>query len=397
MLGLPIFDNSSRTGALSETPYRGRIFALYAAVAVALVLSIVAFFTVSSRDQSATAVNPSQSAPALTVTSIAPRRSTWSTVLTASGTIAPWQEASISTQIGNYQLIDVLANVGDRVKKGHVLARFDPALLKADEMQLEANYDQAEANRQRAVDLKSNGNISEQAALQITTQAKVASALLASKRLQLRYTEVVAPDDGTISARMATLGAVVPAGQELFRLIRQNRLEWRGELTAIQLARIETGQLILLSLPGGASASASVRQIAPALDSQSRLGVVYADIEPGSPARAGMYASGEIVLGDKPVLAVPAESVVIRDGRDYVLKLDDVGATSNVLLQAVTVGRREGEEIEILSGLSEMDRIVAEGAGFLNHGDVVRIADSPTPGGSAVENSEFGRDARPTP
>src|SRR5690606_25905749 len=120
--------------------------------------------------------------------------------------------------------------------------------------------------------------------------------LLASKRLQLRYTDVIAPDDGVISARRATLGAVCEAGEELFRLIRKGRLEWRGELTAAQLASVAKGQLVELALPDGSAAAAEVRETAPSLDARSRLGLVYADLIPGSQARAGMYANGQIVV-----------------------------------------------------------------------------------------------------
>src|SRR3546814_9346371 len=108
-----------------------------------------------------------------------------------------------------------------RVRKGPVLARLDPALLKADEAQLRASDDQAEANRQRALSLQASGGVSDQDVLQYVTQARTAAAALAAKRLQLRYTSVVAPDDGVISARTATLGAVAPAGQEFFRPPRQ--------------------------------------------------------------------------------------------------------------------------------------------------------------------------------
>lgn len=320
--------------------------------------------------------SPPLPAPALTVTSVRPRQVTWPVTLKASGAISAWEEASIGTQIGGYQLIDVRVNVGDPVKKGQVLARFDRALLLADQAQLQANADQAEANRQRALTLKNSGGISDQDVLQFVTQAKTADALLAAKQLQLRYTDVVAPDDGVISARTATLGAVVPVGQELFRMIRQGRLEWRGELTAAQLSHVATGQRITLTLPDGSSAIARVRQLAPSLNTQSRLGIVYADIEPGSGARAGMYVDGNIVMSNAPAVVIPAESVVIRDGRSYILKLKGDSPTPGVALQAVTVGRREQREVEILEGVEVDDRVVVHGAGFLNDGDVVRLSDA---------------------
>jgi len=324
------------------------------------------------------AAGPAKPAPSLTVTVAVPHHVSWADQLETSGAIAPWQEASIGAQIGGYQLSDVRVNVGDQVKKGEILARFDQGLLRADEAQLAANYDQAAQNEKRALALQQSGAMAEQNVLAAVTASKTAQAALEAKRLQLRYADVVAPDDGVISSRTATLGAVMPVGQELFRMIRQNRLEWRGELTAAQIVHIAVGQRIALTLPDGTAAVATVRQTAPSLDSQSRLGTVYADIAPGSHARAGMYADGRVALGESPGFAVPAQSVVVRDGRNYVLKLMDGSATPRVSRREVVTGRRQGDEVEILRGLGETDRIVAQGAGFLGDNDVVRVAPNGT-------------------
>jgi len=313
-----------------------------------------------------------QARPALTVTLATPKREIWPDTITASGVIAPWQEASIGTLIGSYQLIEVRVNVGDQVRAGQVLARLNPALLLAEEAQLRARAEQADANHKRALALQASGAISGQELLAAETEAKTAAALLAAKRLELRYTWVRAPDDGVITARTATLGAVMPAGQELFRMIRQNRLEWRGELTASQLARVALGQRIALQLPDGSGASAIVRQTAPALDAQSRLAIVYADLAPGGTARAGMYVTGEIAVGEASALTVPAECVVVRDGRSHVAVAGS-GPTPKVTLRTVTPGRRRGDAIEIRSGLVGRERLVRRGAAFLAEGDVVRI------------------------
>jgi RND family efflux transporter MFP subunit len=315
-------------------------------------------------------------APALTVTVTHPMQTSWTEQVNASGAIAPWQEAVIGSQISGYQLTQVRVNVGDRVHKGQVLARMNSALLKAEEMQLQASYEQAQANAKRALSLQASGSISEQDILQATTLVKTARGQLDYKQLQLRYTDVIAPDDGVISSRTATVGAVVSSGQELFRMILKGRLEWRGELTAEQLMQIAPHQQVSLALPGGASATARVRQLAPALDSNSRLGTVYADITDGDQARAGMYANGAITLKASPALVIPAQSIVIRDGRSYVLTLHEDG--SNKLTQvAVTTGRRQGSQIEIVKGISGKDQVVVSGAGFLKDGDVVRVVTEP--------------------
>lgn len=313
---------------------------------------------------------------ALSVTTAVPRRMTWPDVLNAQGAIAAWEEASIGTQIGSYRLTEIRANVGDQVKRGQVLARLNPALLRAEEAQLLARRAQADANDRRARGLQAAGGISDQDALQFATEARTATALLSAKRLELDYTAIRAPDDGVISARSATTGAVVPAGQELFRMIRQNRLEWRGELTATQIRVARRGQTIALDLPDGTGARAKIREFAPTLDAQTRLGIVYADILPGSRARAGMYAEGAIAVGRSPALVVPAECIVIRDGRTYVMMLPSSGERSIVRLRGVTTGRRHGDGVEITRGLARAERLVRRGAAFLDDGDMVDIVDA---------------------
>jgi RND family efflux transporter MFP subunit len=314
---------------------------------------------------------PPQPAAALTVTVTTVGQAVWPTQLEASGAIAPWQEAVIGAQVSGLRLADVHVNVGDRVRRGQVLAVFDADLLLADQARLKASWQQAEANRQRALQLKGSGGISEQEVLQYETQAEVAKAQLRNADLQLRYAQVTAPDDGVITSRNATLGAVSGSGQELFRMIRQGRLEWRGELTAVQLAQVKVGQPVLLALPDGSTATARIRQLAPQLDGQTRQGLVYANILPGSAARAGMYAKGRITQAESPALTVPAASVVIRDGRSYV---PSITKEQRVALQAVTVGRRQAGSVEIRAGLAQGDRVAVQGAGFLKDGDLVRIA-----------------------
>jgi RND family efflux transporter MFP subunit len=357
---------------------------ILAALVVITLAGGAAFALANRQDEAVAQVGP---APAMTVTSAMPRSVQWSDTFEASGAIAPWQEAIVGTQIGGYRLIDVRANVGDQVKKGQLLAAIDADLLRADLAQLQATWEEAEADRERALKLKSSGAVSEQEVVQLITRAKRAAAALEAKQLELRYTKIVAPDDGAISSRTATVGAVMPVGQELFRLIRANRLEWRGELTAAQLARVRAGLRIQLNLPDGGTAGATVRQTAPALDPQSRLGIVYADLDAGSGARAGMYASGHVVLENTSALVVPAESVVIRDGRNYVVALDGAGATPKVSLLPVTVGRRVGREVEVARGIGADQRVVVRGAGLLNDGDVVRVNGSEADSRPALANA----------
>jgi hypothetical protein len=105
-----------------------------------------------------------------------------------------------------------------------------------------------------------------------------------------------------------------------------------------------------------------------------------------------MYANGKVTLANSAALVVPAESVVIRDGRSYVLEMTRDGAMAKVSLRAVTVGRREREEVEVVAGLDGTEGVVAQGAGFLDEGDVVRL--STTRSGTNVGSKRGGVNTR---
>ena len=323
---------------------------------------------------------------ALTVTATVAQSSSLSTALSANGNIAPWQEAVVGAESNGMRLADVRVNVGDVVKRGQVLATFAPAMVQADLAQskasvaeAEANLADAVANAQRARDLQASGALSAQQINQLLTAERTAQARLDALRaaaqvqqLRLAQAQVLAPDSGVISARSATVGAVVPAGMELFRLIRQGRLEWRAEVAAAELALIRPGQAVRVTAAGSAPVAGKVRMVAPTVDPNTRNGIVYVDLPQPGAAKAGMFARGEFETGSSSGLTLPQSAVLLRDGFSYVFKL---GADNKVVKAKVGVGRRVGDRIEVTAGLDASSRVVASGGGFLADGDTVKVVD----------------------
>jgi RND family efflux transporter MFP subunit len=368
-------------------PTSALVLGALAAAAAATVL--VAPAPVAAADKQATSAKP-----ALTVTTERPSKAELPIKLAANGNVVAWQEAIIGSETGGYRLNEVRVNVGDIVKKGEVLAVFASESINADVAQARAALQEtrataaeATANAARARTLQTSGALSAQQISQYMTAEQTANAriaaskaTLASQQLRLKYTQVVAPDSGVISARNATVGSVVGVGTELFRMIRQGRLEWRAEVIAADLSRLKPGTRALVKAANGSELTGKVRMIAPTVDPQTRSALVYVDLPAAmganAPFKAGMFASGQFELGTSNAMTVPQQAVVVRDGFSYVFRLNADGRVSQLKVQS---GRRLGERIEVISGLAPDALVVVGGAGFLNDGDLVRNVPAAAP------------------
>ena len=335
--------------------------------------------------------------PALTVTITRPRAADLPITLSANGNIVAWQEASVGAEANGLRLTEVHVNVGDEVKQGQVLAKFAAATIQADVAQARASLAEAVANAQesaangdRARRLQPTGAISAQQINQYLTaeqageaRVQAARATLHAQQLRMQHTQVIAPDSGVISVRMATVGAVVGTGTELFRMIRQGRLEWRAEVMSEELVRMAPGAMATLTAANGRKIQGKVRMVAPTVDPQTRAALVYVDLPKDSGAKAGMFATGQFELGSSDALTVPQQAVVMRDGFTFVFGMN---ADRRVAQIKVATGRRLGDRVEITSGVTPDTVIVASGAGFLNDGDLVKdMPQAPAPAASAAE------------
>ena len=332
----------------------------------------------------ASAAAASEPKPVMTVTVAEPQRETLAIALQANGNVSAWQEASVGAEVNGLRLAAVNVNVGDAVKKGQVLATFTTDTARADSLQskasvvqAEAGYLNAKADADRARSIQDSGALSSSQIAQYVTQEKVAKAqweaskaLLSATEIRFGNTTVKAPDDGLISARGATVGAVVGAGQELFRLIRQGRMEWRAEVTASEVGRIRVGQKALVTLATGTELSGQVRAIAPSANEQTRNILVYVDLPRHNDLKAGTFARGVFAIGQSEALTAPTPAIVVRDGNNFVFVVD---AANKAAARQVKTGRRVGERVEIVEGLQASERVAVQGAGFLNDGDLVKV------------------------
>ncbi|ENU87180.1 hypothetical protein F967_01314 [Acinetobacter sp. CIP 102637] len=376
----------------SQTPQKTKkkVWFILAIVIVLLLVAFLLWKSGSSNKAAATEkpnnAETTEQKAALTVTVVQPEQQNWKQTFTANGNIAAWQEVVIGSELSGQRLTRVNVNVGDEVKRGQVLAEINSDTIRADLAAAKASYAEAQAvladavtNNKRIQQLRNTGAISAQELTQYQTSQATAQARLDASRaqiesnqLRLAQTQVISPDNGVISARTATVGSLAQTGQELFRLIRDHRLEWRAEVTTSDLYKLKQGMNARIFSPDPAqpAITGKVRIIAPVIDPQTRYGLVYVDLPATQAFRMGMFVKGEFDLGEKPALTIPQTALLLRDGFAYVFI---VGKNNRVAQQKVTVGRRLADRVEILD-LPANVKLVASGTGFLTDGDLVTVA-----------------------
>ena len=323
----------------------------------------------------------------LTVTTVKPKQEKWPLTLTANGGLAAWQDAVIAAETGGLRITQLFVDVGAVVRHGQKLVQLSQDMVMADVeqqqarvAQAKAELDEAKADADRARTADSRTVLTEQQIKQfLIRQEKMqaafdaAMAQLKTQQIRLAQTTIVAVDDGIISSRTATLGSVVQSGAELFRLVRQNRIEWRAEIMADQSMQVKSGQKVRITLTGNEVVEGSVRVVAPTFDPTSRKTLVYVDMPTTPSTRPGMFVRGDINIGASDVLTLPQSAVVLRDGFNFVF---EIGPDQRLIQHKINTGRRVGDRVEVASGLPTTASVVESGGAFLNDGDNVRVEES---------------------
>lgn len=348
-----------------------------------------------------------QSLPSITVTNVAPRLMR-DTVI-ATGLISPVEMVQVAPLIEGQPIERLLADVGERVEEGQVLAVLSKTTLElqksqffaslasakatiaqAEAQMLEAKSSADEAQRvaERTTKLREQGSASQAAAdsananaVSATARVTVATQSLEAARaqlalveaqlenveLQLSRTEVKAPVAGEVTARNAVIGSVASAaGAPMFSLIRNGELELKADVAEVDLMRLAVGQTAELRMVGTTDLLAgSIRLIEPTIDANTRLGRARIAVDESHRVRSGMFVDAEILVAERETLAIPVTAVGATAEGSTVMKVID-GQVSRV---PVKLGIREKGWVEITDGLVVGDQVVTKAGAFVRDGD----------------------------
>ena len=331
----------------------------------------------------------------LSVETVLPSQDNIGNTLSADGTINAKDVANVSAKVNGVAIERILVEEGQRVKAGQILAVFDTDAMEQQVLQAEADVAEAEAtlanataDAARVLPLIDIDAISKQEAdryrtskLQAQASLQASKARLSTQRLSVNNANVVAPVSGIISEKMAEVG-MVAGGDPLFTIIKGGILEWRADIDPKLIGEVNVGTPVQVSLPGGDSVMGQVSRIAPTADNNRQI-TIYASLAANAKVRAGMYQTGEFLLGSSSAQTVPNSAIVSNDGYDYVMLVTNISTKDGknghnigrIKQQRVTLGERFGDSIMLTEPLPAESRLVKQGGSFLNNGDLVRVVD----------------------
>ena len=381
-----------------------------------------------------------------TVTTVRSRSTSIRQTIETNGTVEAFDLLSVSPRASGLQIQSVNVREGDRVTAGQVLAVLDDSVLRsqieqaraqvsaeiatveqkrAEAAQAQAALAEARENFERYNSLFEQGAISaesltekrtelttaeqtvgaQQAAIS-SAQASVRSAEAEVNRLetQIDQTLVIAPSDGVIAEKAATVGDTASTGTPLFKLISNDELELAVEIPQTQMAKVTLGTPVQISSNSDANLQLQgfVRSIDPTVDAQTRKATVNVGLPGSDRLRPGMFLQAAIVIGTREGVTVPAEAVLPQSSGGFVVYR--LASDGTVRAQVVSIGEQipangsEPAQTEIVSGLQANVPVVLEGASYVQDGDLVNVVAndgvSNSPGsnssGTAPENDSSG-------
>lgn len=374
-----------------------------------LTLSMAGIAPSWAQDEGAPAASPDVRAPA--ISTVEATEAEVIATVPVTGSLIAREEIVVGVDVEGFRIIEIMAEAGDRVEAGDVLARLDPATIdiqlaqntsqiaradaaiaqaRASIAQAEASKIQADAALERTQSLTGSGVTSQDVLDQRVSAAATAAAQLNSAKqglelaladkalteaqrreleLTLSKTEIRAPAAGVVLSRAARIGAVAsPAAEPLFRIAEEGDIELAADVTEMDLATIEVGMPVSVR-PAGFSdpISGTVRLISPQVDNATRLGTVRVALDAERTLRPGVFARGDIETARSTGITIPLSALVTIDGRATVQAVVD----GVIETRDVETGLRTASTIEIVSGLEAGEAVVRRAGTFVRDGDRV--------------------------
>lgn len=304
-----------------------------------------------------------------------------SPVVETSGTVVSLNDSRIAAEVEG--VLVWIAEVGEAIDAGDLIARIDPRLMRVELQRARANVSRFEADLRyreqqltRAEELAVNKNVSanlldESRALRDQASYQLADARAQLERAQgdLDRTGIRAAFAGHITGRLASVGEYIGVGDDVVRLVDTHRKEIALPAPIALTAFVKPGIEVRVS-SGGVERQHEVRTVVPVGDAVSRMVEIRlkasdSDWLVGSPVQVSLPADNPVTA-----VAVPRDALVERGGQSYLFRISDDGKAEQIIAD---IESTVGLWVAIADGVEPGDRVVVRGAERLAPGQAVEI------------------------
>lgn len=345
------------------------------AIGALLVAALLGLGACSARDESATESTPADSAPAIPVEVAAPVRGDIVSAYTGTAPIEAFADATVVAKVGG-EVIEILAEEGDEVTRGQVLARLDGDRLRLTLAEIKARLDKLRQDHSRNKELLARNLISQGDfdKIQFEMQALEASHDLA--RLELGYTEIRAPIDGVVSERFIKTGNTIDVQSPAFKVTSLEPLVSYLHVPEREYRRLHAGleaDVTVDALPG-ATFTGIVARTSPVVDPATGTFKLTIEIDDDSRRlKPGMFGRIRVESERREdALKIPRNAILGQAGSAYVF----VVARGIAKRRSVEAGYVDGAQVEILDGILDGEQIVVVGHSNLKDGAAVAVVET---------------------
>ncbi len=274
------------------------------------------------------------------------------------GTIQAVHSAVIATKVSG-NVTELPVELGSKVAKGQLLLKIEAGELLARLEQSKAQLEQAKRNLTREENLLKKNAATPEAVKALRDMVKIAEAAYQEAQTMIEYTTIEAPFDGLVTQKLVNRGDLVTPGRPLLQLDNEFDLQVITNLPESILPSIKLGQQYELSVPAiNRTVTGTVSEIAPSADPVSRTGVMKMRLPATEDLVPGQFAKIYLIQKQLTTMMIPETAVFPLGQLERVFVIDH----DKVRLKLVRTGIRHKGMIEILSGLSLGEEVVAEAA-----------------------------------
>lgn len=319
----------------------------------------------------AVAAETAKAPPLLSVSVVTAVQKTLDDVIRVTGTVVPRENVVVVSELSGLRVRAVYAETGDYVKKGQRIAALDGESMNIDSQGQQSEFERTRDEYARFKDLFASGVVTREAMQQRLAAFEGARSRLRGAELSISRAQIVAPTDGLIYERSATIGGLASGAEPLFRIARDGKVELEAQVPEALVRRLKPGMPVSVQLSGESTPiSGSVRLIMPLVDSTRRANAVRIAFDRDRAAPVGVFGEAGITVAKVSGWVLPGTALQQDSQGTYVWQVD---AEHAVERKPVTVVMRTEGSVVIGEALGSAP-VVARAGAFLKDRDMVALA-----------------------